>query len=150
MSNIIDFNKARLVYPKVDISNVNSAEAMLPQNFMITSSGNNNEAVQNSVKFLSEALEVDVSRWVPLSAHDENAGFIIGEISDDEIELCVVALITHKSLSWHLADKDLIKQVHSKSGNITTHLFNIFYDDGFDDEFQFALNMQNQISDAFP
>lgn len=148
MSNIIDFNKAKKVYHKIDVSKVNSADAILPQNFMIATTDNDVDLIQNSVTFLSETLEVDVSKWIPFSSHDENAGFIIGKFGSDDTELYVVALITPKSLSWHLADKDLIKQVQSKSGNVNAFLFEIFYDEGFDVEFQFALNMQNQISDA--
>lgn len=148
MSNIIDFNKAKKVYHKIDVSKVNSADAILPQNFMIATTDNDVDLIQNSVTFLSETLEVDVSKWIPFSSHDENAGFIIGKFGSDDTELYVVALITPKSLSWHLADKDLIKQVQSKSGNVNAFLFEIFYDEGFDVEFQFALKMQNQMSDG--
>ena len=148
MSNIIDFNKAKKVYQKIDVSNVDLADAMLPQNFMIASTDKDNKLIQNSVKFLSETLEVDVNKWIPLSSHNENAGFIIGKFGGDDIELYVVALITPKSLSWHLADKDLIKRVQSKLGNVNAYLFEIFYDEGFDVEFRVALNMQKQMSDS--
>lgn len=148
MSNIIDFNKAKKVYQKIDVSKVDLADAVLPQNFMIATTDEDNKLIQNSVKFLSETLEVDVNKWIPLSSHNENAGFIIGKFGGDDIELYVVALITPKSLSWHLADKDLIKRVQSKLGNVNAYLFEIFYDEGFDVEFRVALNMQKQMSDS--